>query len=285
MLWARCGTPTCWHRDEDGRVCGNPITATAPTQIVESVLASSAGKKLMVCAPLVRARKGFHKESLEQMVRAGLVRARVNGTIVELRDAQKRGGENPFGLGRYEAHTIDAVVDRIVARVDDRQRLAESIETTLKAGGGNLLLLVDDGTGGWTEHRFSEHFSCPDHPECSLEELEPRVFSFNSPQGACEACAGLGTIDQFDEDLVVPDQAKPVAEAIEPFRKNGRRMNIWYARRIRLWCTDEGVNPATPFAKLAAKARRSLMHGQEDGWEGVLPHLRRRFTETDSEFV
>ena len=285
LLWARCGAPTCWHRDESGHVCGNPITATAPSQIVESVLATSAGKRLMVCAPLVRARKGFHKEILEQMVRAGLVRARVNGTIVELRDAQKRGGENPFGLGRYEAHTIDAVVDRIVASVDDRQRLSESIETALKAGGGNLLLLVDDGAGGWSEHRFSEHFSCPDHPECSLEELEPRVFSFNSPQGACEACAGLGTIDQFDEDLVVPDQAKPVAEAIEPFRKNGRRMNIWYARRIRMWCSDEGVNPATPFSKLATKARRSLMHGQEDGWEGVLPHLRRRFTETDSEFV
>ena len=184
LLWARCGTPTCWHRDESGRVCGNPITATAPTQIVESVLASSAGKKLMVCAPLVRARKGFHKDILEQMVRAGLVRARVNGTIVELRDAQKRGGENPFGLGRYEAHTIDAVVDRIVASLEDRQRLAESIETALKAGAGNLLLLVDDGAGGWTEHRFSEHFSCPDHPECSLEELEPRVCSFNSPQGA-----------------------------------------------------------------------------------------------------
>ncbi len=284
LLWARCGTPTCWHRDEAGRVCSRPITATPPTQIVESILSSSLGRRVMVCAPLVRARKGFHKDILEAMITAGLVRARVNGTVVELRDAQKQGGDNPFGLGRYEAHSIEAVIDRLVVNAADRQRLSESIETALKAGMGTLLLLTEEGDA-WAEHRFSEHFSCPDHAECSLDELEPRVFSFNSPQGACPACAGLGTVNTFDEALVVPDESKPINQAIKAFLKNSRRMYSWYGRRIRLWCTAMGVAPTAPYAKLTASARRSLLHGGDAGWEGVIPHLQRRYVESDSEFV
>jgi excinuclease ABC subunit A len=293
LLWARCGTPTCWHVDEKGRTCGKPIEASSASQITDTLLEQFAGKRLMLCAPVVRARKGFHKEVAEGLQRQGLVRARVDGTVVDLREALKAGGENPLGLGRYEVHTIEAVVDRIVPSVDDRQRLAESVETALKLGEGNCIALVEAGTD-WIEHRFSERFACPDHPECALEELEPRLFSFNSPQGACAACAGLGQVQEFDPDLVVNDPDLGVAEgAIEPWRRNGRRMNIYYSRLLRGFCKFFKVAPETPFSKLSPRIRRYLMEGIPEAeeaelgvsFEGVMPNLKRRYEETESEFV
>ena len=293
LLWARCGTPTCWHVDDKGRTCGKAIEASSASQITDTLLEQFAGKRLMLCAPMVRARKGFHKEVAESLQRQGLVRARVNGTVVDLREALKAGGENPLGLGRYEMHTIEAVVDRIVPSGDDRQRLAESVETALKLGEGSCLALVEEGSD-WIEHRFSERFACPDHPECSLEELEPRLFSFNSPQGACPACAGLGQVQEFDPDLVVNDPDLGVAEgAIEPWRRNGRRMNIYYSRLLRGFCKFFKVSPETPFSKLTPRIRRYLMDGIPEAdeaelgvsFEGVMPNLKRRYQETESEFV
>ncbi|MFO0962763.1 MAG: excinuclease ABC subunit UvrA [Phycisphaerales bacterium] len=292
LLFARCGTPTCWHRDERGRVCGRPISAASPSQIVESLMGLD-GRRMMICAPMVRGKKGFHKEVVEALARQGLVRARVDGAVVDLRDALKAGGENPLGLGRYEAHDIEAVLDRVVARAEDRQRIAESVETALKLGEGSALVLVEEPDGRWSEHRFSERFSCVLHPECALEELEPRLFSFNSPHGACPACAGLGRIQEFDEALVVPDHAAPLSEAIEPWRRNGPRMNMYYARMIRGFATFFKVKGTTPFGELPAKVRGYLMHGipAEQAkalgakFEGVMPNLKRRFEESESEFV
>jgi excinuclease ABC subunit A len=292
LLFARCGTPTCWHVDDKGRTCGKPIRATAPTQIVDSLLASD-GARMMLCAPVVRRKKGFHKDVLEALAKQGLVRARVNGSVIDVREALKAGGENPLGLGRYEMHDIEAVVDRVVARAEDRQRIAESVETALKLGEGNLLVLVEGPEGTWAEHRYSERFSCPDHPECALEELEPRIFSFNSPQGACPTCAGLGHVQEFDESLVVPDATVPFSEAIEPWRRNGPRMNMFYARAIRNFGAFFKLKPSTPFDKLPAKVRGYLMNGIPERerealggkFEGVLPNLKRRFEESESEFV
>jgi excinuclease ABC subunit A len=293
LLWARCGTPTCWHVDESGRVCGRPIEASSASQITEALLQGFEGRRLMLCAPVVRDRKGFHKEVAESLQRQGLVRARVNGAVVDLREALKAGGENPLGLGRYEKHTIEAVVDRVVPAATDRQRLAESVETALKLGEGGCVALVEDGSG-WTEHRFSERFACPDHPECALDELEPRLFSFNSPQGACPDCAGLGQVQEFDPQLVVADPDLGVAEgAIEPWRRNGRRMNIYYSRLLRGFCKFFEVPTDMPFSRLPARARRYLMEGipEEEAvrlgarFEGVLPNLKRRYTESESEFV
>ena len=119
-----------------------------------------------------------------------------------------RGGENPLELGRYETHDLDAVVDRIAIKASARTRISESIETALKAGAGLVTVLEESSKGAWKEHRFSEHLACPDHPECSLSELSPRLFSFNSPHGACRDCDGLGTIMAFDEGLVVPEPTK-----------------------------------------------------------------------------
>jgi excinuclease ABC subunit A len=217
----------------------------------------------------------------------------VNGSVIDVREALKAGGENPLGLGRYEMHDIEAVVDRVVARAEDRQRIAESVETALKLGEGNLLVLVEGPEGTWAEHRYSERFSCPDHPECALEELEPRIFSFNSPQGACPTCAGLGHVQEFDESLVVPDATVPFSEAIEPWRRNGPRMNMFYARAIRNFGAFFKLKPSTPFDKLPAKVRGYLMNGIPERerealggkFEGVLPNLKRRFEESESEFV
>ena len=306
LLFARCGTPTCWHTEERGKgksktahVCGKEIRATSASQIVETLLARFAGKRAMLCAPVIRAKKGFHREVLEGLQKQGLVRARANGKIVDLREVLKDGGENPLGFGRYEMNDIDAVVDRITLDEPSRQRLAESVETALKLAEGSLTVLIEDSGAktagakdGWAEHRFSEKFSCPDHPECALDELEPRLFSFNSPQGACTACAGLGTVNEFDEELCVPDMSKPLREAILPWRKNGRRMNIYYARALRSFGARAKIDIDTPYDDLPAKIRLALMWGSEAPgasidfeWEGVLPHLKRRSTDTESESV
>ncbi len=296
LLMARCGTPTCWHRvggtDDAPITCGQPIAATAATQIVDSVLAQADGQRVVLCAPVVRGKKGHHREVAEALQKQGFVRARVNGTLVDLREALKEGGENPLGLGRYELHTIEAVVDRLVAEPSSRQRLAESVEVALRVGGGLLVVLIERA-GEWTEQRYSEKYACPDHPECAIEELEPRLFSFNSPHGACPKCAGLGTVAEFDQALVVPDEELPVSEAIEPFRRNGPRMNSYYKRLIRKFCEAMECRPTTPFKRLTRTAIRILLHGTGEAdtaklgfsFEGVMPNLHRRFEQSESELI
>ncbi|MFO0829024.1 MAG: excinuclease ABC subunit UvrA [Phycisphaerales bacterium] len=298
LLLARCGQPTCWHVKEtrkDGSVvtCGLPISATSASQIVATLVDQFDGKRAMLCAPLVRGKKGFHRDVLESISKQGFVRARVDGSLVDLREALKEPGENPLKLGRYETHDVDAVIDRIQIGAESRQRLAESVEAALKLADGNVTVLIEEGTA-WTERRYSEKFACPEHPECSLEELEPRLFSFNSPHGACPACAGLGKVAEFDERLVVPDPTKSLSEGtIDPWRKNGPRINMWYARLLRNFCKAVKIDMSVPFAKLPTKARRMVLEGltpeEEEkldlSWEGILPNLKRRYQETESEFV
>ena len=294
LLYARCGQPTCWHTSDSGQVCGAPIAATSATQVVDSVLTRFAGRKVLVCASAVRGKKGHHKDVALALQKAGFVRARVDGQIIELREALKRGGENPLGLARFETHDIEAIVDRIVPSPEQRGRLAESVETALKQGAGSLLILAEREGGAWEEARFSDRLACPTHPECSLEEIEPRLFSFNSPHGACPSCAGLGMLDEFDLDLVVPDQSRTIAEVpIAPWRNSGKRVALWYGRRLKKFCAKVGVDPATRFRDLSARTRRMLMDGMtaadtaEFGarFEGALPMLRRRYRETESDLV
>jgi excinuclease ABC subunit A len=295
LLFARCGTPTCWAPTgkRGDRSCGRPISATPATQIVDALMDFGAGTRLVLCAPVVRGKKGYHGGVIEGLQKHGFVRARVNGTIVDIREALKAGGDNPLGLGRYEQHTIEAVVDRIVVKPDVRQRLADSVEVALRLSEGLITVLVE-ADGAWHEHRFSENYACSEHPECSIEELAPRLFSFNSPYGACPQCDGLGTINEFDEDLIVPDPGQGIADgAIEPFRKNGRRMNIYYARMLRKFCKYTELRRDAPFNELPKRLRRILMHGTTEAdeaklgfsFEGVVPNLRRRYENTDSDFV
>jgi excinuclease ABC subunit A len=201
LLFARAGQPHCW-------VCGKEITSQHSSQIVESILARPAGTKIQICAPLVRGRKGEHKDIFAGVQHQGFVRVRVDGDIYDLKNVPP--------LNKNKKHDIAAVVDRLIIKDSVRIRLADSVETALKLADGVLLVLVAEPDGEskkrkaknekvWKEVIYSEKFACPKHPRASLEELSPRLFSFNSPYGACKSCDGLGTILEFDPDLIVPN--------------------------------------------------------------------------------
>lgn len=282
VLFARAGTPHCWK-------CDKPITGQSASQIVDNVLSLPAGTKLMVLSPLVRGQKGEHRDVFGAIHKQGLVRARVDGEILELSSAEKFPQ-----LKKTFVHNIEAVVDRIVLKPEIRPRLADSIETALKLAQGLVIITTQDSDGKWVDRVYSERFACPDHPEVSLPELEPRMFSFNSPHGACPACHGLGTIQEFDAELIVPDDSLSLENgAIEAWRKNGRNMNIYYSRALRQFCRAAKVSYSTPYKDLPKKVCDVLMYGSEARpslgedfyFEGVIPNLQRRLETTESEWV
>ena len=287
LLFARVGQPHCW-------VCGREITSQHSSQIVESILTHPEGTKIQVCAPLVRGKKGEHKDILANIQREGFVRVRVDGTILDVR--------NVPDLDKNRKHDIAAVIDRLILKQGVRIRLADSIETALKLAEGILLVLLQDpeadknngGDGVWEETIYSEKFACPEHPEASLEELSPRLFSFNTPYGACKSCDGLGTILEFDQELIVPDKTISLENgAIDAWRKGGKRMNIFYNRLIKRFCRRVGVSKAVPYDELPSDLKRILMYGtsEEDhtkyglSFEGVIPNLTRRWKNTTSDYV
>jgi excinuclease ABC subunit A len=289
VLFARAGTPHCWE-------CGKPIASQSPTQITDAVMAYPAGTKVMILAPVIRDQKGEHKEVFASIVRQGFVRARVDGHLVEIADAK-----NIPTLKKTFKHTIEVVVDRIVLKPEIRSRVAESVEAALKLAQGTVIVAMGQADGSFVDHLFSEKFACADHPHVSLSEMEPRLFSFNSPHGACPACHGLGTTLEFDEDLVVPDDTLSLETgAIDAWRNFGKRMNIYYARVLRTFCRETGVSYSMPWRDVPEAARKILLHGTDGAattsglskvavrgmsFEGVIPHLKRRFDSTDSEWV
>jgi len=286
LLFARVGQPHCW-------VCGKEIASQHSSQIVESILAGPENTKIQICAPLVRGRKGEHKDVFASIQREGFVRVRVDGTIYDVR--------NVPALNKNKKHNIAAVVDRLIIRPTVRIRLADSVETALKLADGALLVLIQEpddaesGTNGkWQEAIYSEKFACADHPQASLEELSPRLFSFNSPYGACGSCDGLGTILEFDPDLIVPDKSVSLdSGAIDAWRKGGKRMNIFYNRLIKKFCRYTGISKAAPFEKIPKDIKEILMNGTGPAerkafgfaFEGVIPNLSRRWKTTNSEYV
>jgi len=306
LLFARCGHPTCWaptKTKKDGTIterCGQPIAASNPSQIAESVAKLADGTKLMILAPVVREKKGFHAEVLEDLLKKGFIRARVNAKIVDLREtlrvAQVAGGEkadNPLDLGRYEKHSIDAIVDRIVVKPDARQRLAESVETALKLAEGNVIISVEESTDKWSDTIYSEKYACAIHPECALAELEPRIFSFNSPFGACPECDGIGTLMEFDEALVIPNDSLSLADgAIAAWNKNGP-VRAWFNRKLKQFCKGFNESYARPVKTFDDERRRILLHGTtaEDArkwgkkFEGVIPNVTEWWGTTENEGV
>ena len=225
VLFARAGEPHCW-------VCGRKIASQSPSQITDNIMEMPAGSKMMILSPLVRDMKGEHKEVFGAMLKQGFVRARVDGNIVEITQTKAGDAKVDVELKKTFKHNIEAVVDRIVLKPDIRTRVADSVETSLKLAQGLVIVATQEVDGTWRDTLYSEKLACPVHPEVSLPELEPRLFSFNSPHGACPTCHGLGTTLEFDEELVVPDESLSLENgAIEAWRKNGKRMNIYYARR------------------------------------------------------
>ncbi|MEQ8318523.1 MAG: excinuclease ABC subunit UvrA [Phycisphaerales bacterium] len=298
LLFARCGTPYSWRPTKtkrDGTVTarsGKQISATSATQIVDAVLRFGEDTRLMVLAPVLRGKKGFHRDVLERLQGMGWQRARVDGAVVDLRDVLKEPSDNPLDLERYAKHDIDAVVDRIVIREDVRQRLAESIEAALQVGMGSVVITVEEN-GQWVDHSFSAKLADPDDPAYALDELEPRVFSFNSPFGACATCLGLGHILEFDEELVAPDGERGILSGgIAPWKKSGPGGMV-YPKRLRWFCRRFGVAQGSSLNDLSDEVYGILMHGtspdQEEAysahWAGVLTMLQDWFTKTESSWV
>jgi excinuclease ABC subunit A len=257
LLYARAGVPHCPR-------CGRPIRRQTPEQMVASVLAMQEGRKVLVLAPLVRGRKGQHAEAFATIRRNQLLRARVDGQVVEV-------GDEPPKLAKTKVHHVEAVVDRLVVRDGIRPRLAESIDLALKLGEGTVILSAQ-ADSGWEDRALSIHYACP---ECGLgvEEIEPRTFSFNSPYGACPTCDGLGVLSVFDPELVIPDRSKSLDEgAVVPWGGLGREQAKDPA--LSSFLEREGLARTTPLASWPEEAIRRLLEGDpESGFAGVLKGL------------
>jgi excinuclease ABC subunit A len=279
LLFARVGTPCC----PDHKV---PLQSQSVSQMVDSTLALPEDTKILVLAPVVRERKGEFIEFFDDMQTQGFVRFRIDGAIVE--------ADSVPPLAKTEKHSLDVVVDRLKVRPDAKQRLAESFETALRLADGRALLLdLDNGQ----EIPFSSRFACP---VCSysLAELEPRLFSFNNPMGACEACDGIGTVEYFDEARVV---AHPELALASGAIKGWDARNQYYHQMLVTVAQHYGFDLNQPFDQLPESAQRIILHGSgeeeipftytnERGrrmvrrhpFEGVIPSLERRLKETDS---
>lgn len=307
LLFARCGRPYSWAPTKvkkDGAIlerCGTPISATTSTQIIDAVMDRALGKRLMVLAPVVRGKKGFHRDVLEDLSQQGWNRARVNGEIKDLRDVLKETGENPLKLGRYEKHSIEAVIDRIsLEGPDSRQRLAESVEAAIRLAQGIVVISLEvspeagsKSPATWADTPYSTKFADPDHPEVALEELEPRLFSFNSPHGACAACSGLGTLLELDEKLVVPDEAKSLhGGAIHAYAKN-MAVRAWFGKSLRKFCRVYKIDYEAPFSSFSLDERRLILHGatpeqakaRGSKWPGIIPELTSWWKSTENTSV
>ncbi|MBA7466516.1 MAG: excinuclease ABC subunit UvrA [Dehalococcoidia bacterium] len=277
LLFARVGHPHCPN-------CGREISQQTVQQIVDALLELPAQTSIMIMAPLIKDRKGEHQGVFEDLRKAGYVRVRVDGSIHDLAE--------DFDLDRYKQHTIEAVVDRLVIQGRDQQgRLADSVETSLKLGGGVVLVKVLDGE----ELLFSEHFACV---RCgiSLGEIEPRTFSFNSPHGACPACTGLGVKMEIDPDMVLPNKELSIAEgAIRPWG-----WFSWHSSQLESLARRYSFSLHVPVKELSERYLNLILYGEEGelvrhrnrfgrvrgyftGYEGVIPYLERLYRDTESD--
>ena len=282
VLYARIGHPHCPR-------CGRPIGRQTPEQIVDQVMQLPEGTRFQVLAPVVRGRKGEYERLLADLARKGFVRARIDGEVRDLSE--------PIRLDRYYKHTIEVVVDRLVAKPGIRRRVADSIEQALQLAEGIAAVAVH--TDGREEvQTFSQDLACT-NCGLSFDELQPRNFSFNSPYGACQTCDGLGTRLEVDPELVVPDPDLSVAEgAIAPWA--GSRLEYW-DRVLEAVAEAHGFDLRTPWRKLPKEARDVLLYGSDEEiyvryrnrygrvraywttYEGVIPNVERRHAETDSD--
>jgi excinuclease ABC subunit A len=291
LLWARAGRPHCPE-------CGRPIERQTVQQIVDATLAYPAGARLLLLAPVARAKKGEHQGVFDEARRAGFVRVRINGEVRDL--------DEEINLDKKKRHDIDVVVDRLVvpepgSDPSATSRIADSVEQALKVGQG--VMIVAHNSGEEPERVFSEHFSCA-YDGTSIGEIEPRTFSFNSPHGACPKCTGLGVEMQIDPTLVMPDRTKSLSGgAVEPWSKSPSVAG-WYMRQLEAVAEDQGFSVDQPVGELTEKQLNSLMYGTGDKtlrlrftnqygrtqtydtkFEGVVTNLQRRYKETDSEYI
>ena len=281
VLFARVGHPHCYN-------CGRPIGRQTPEQIVDQVMELPEGTRFQVLAPVVRGRKGEYEKLLQDLARKGYPRARIDGEVRDLSE--------PIRLPRNYKHTIEVVVDRLVAKPDIRRRVADSIEQALELAEGIASVAVVTHEGHEEVQTFSQKLACT-YCGLSFDELAPRNFSFNSPYGACPTCDGLGTRLEVDPELVVPDSDLSINEgAIAPWASNS--LEYWY-RVLQAVGDAHGFDLDTPWKKLPKKARDILLEGSDESiyvkyknrygrqraywttFEGILPNIERRYRETE----
>ena len=285
LLFARVGEPQCPEH-------GDTLDAQTISQMVDHVLDLNRDEQIMVLAPVIQDRKGEHKHVFAELIANGFIRARINGVIVDL--------DHPPELEKNKKHSIEAVVDRVRIRPEMQQRLAESFETALDLAGGIAVVAHPNDVDGAEDTAFSSQFACP---LCgySIADLEPRLFSFNNPAGACQDCDGLGVKQYFDPDLVVTDSAASLAEGAI---RGWDRRNVYYYHLLSSLASHYGFELETPFSRLKKKHREAILYGSGEQridfsyvndrgdvirrrhrFEGVLPNMDRRFHETESSFV
>jgi excinuclease ABC subunit A len=315
VLFARVGTPHC-------HVCNRPIESQSAEKIVDRIMAMPDGTRINLLAPLVRGMKGEHRDIFASARREGFARVRVNGKILDAREID--------ALPKTFKHNIEAVVDRVVVKPNLRSRLTDSVELALKVGEGLVIAnIVDEGSsddsvrdappdekarkserksqrrkaaveaeslnGGHApgDHLFSEKYACPVHGS-GLEELSPRIFSFNSPYGACATCAGLGTKMEVDVDLLIPDKKTSIEDGlIQPLWRLGHSYAIWYGRAIRRFCRCAGVPTHTRIEQIPKDVFKALLYGVTPNqatdwnvnWKGLANSLTERFHATENENV
>lgn len=265
LLFARAGLPHCPR-------CGRPIGRLTIDEIVEAMMGLSEGTALILLAPLVRGRRGGHKEILKRVRREGFLRVRVNGQIQEIQDVPN--------LDRRRNHRIDVVVDRVSVKPGARGRIHDSTELALRIGEGWVTALLPDSDGK-REIPFSEHHACL---SCgtSVQDLSPRAFSFNSPQGACPDCGGLGAALKVDPDLVAPIPSRSLRDgAVEVWTPPGRKVTARHLKMLQIYALESGARLDVACRRLTPEQRKTLLYGAE-GFEGVIPELERRFRETRS---
>ncbi len=288
LLFARIGTPHCYN-------CGREISTQSSEQIVDAIMELPEGTRLSLLAPLVRGRKGEYTKLFEEAAKEGFARVRVDGEVKELRDK--------IVLDKKRKHTIEVVVDRLVMKPDIRKRLADSVETTLRLSTGIVTALVDN-----REMTFSEAFACV-YCGLSFEELAPRLFSFNSPYGACPDCSGLGEKIEIDPWKVIPDRSVSIAaSAIAPWSRSlgtGKypSMNPYYLQQLERVLRHYRVKMTTPVEDMPDEVVDVILYGTDReqtfaytsrggktweykaSFEGVVNNLQRRYTETSSDYV
>lgn len=291
LMYARIGVPHC-------PICGKEITSQSVDQIVDNLMTLEEGTKITILAPVVRERKGEHEKILERIKKEGFTRARIDGEILQL-------NEDPIKLEKTYKHTIEIVVDRIVIKPGSESRLAESIELALSHGEGLVIALVQkDNTSDGEDMLFSTKLACPDHG-ISIEELEPRMFSFNSPFGACPHCNGLGFIQKIDPDLIITEKNLSIADGALSDVFSSMEFGTFYRQMIEALAKDHDVDLSKPYKGLPDKFKEELLYGtkgrnlqyfyesrsngsqsyRNHPFEGVINNLERRYQETNSDYI
>lgn len=281
LLFARIGRASCYQ-------CGELIERQSSQEIVAGIMEHFEGKNLLLLAPLISGKKGEYRDISAQIQKAGFVRGRIDGVVREVPFQTK--------LDKYRKHSIEVVVDRFLVKSESRGRISDSVETALRVGKGLVIVSqvvrspAGEKPGEYRDTLFSEHYACS---KCgiSVPEIEPRLFSFNSPFGACPSCNGLGIKLEFDPDLVIPDKTKSIQEgALEPWKRGGRGYIMYYRWLLRQLAHRMKFDLETPFNRLKKDIQHRILYGTDEfiegkRFEGLIPHLERLYRQTDSEYL